>query len=226
VSVIAVLLAAGAGSRLGRGPKALLPYRGRTLVEQLAGELRAGGCSGVVIVLGAGADDVRRQGRLEDYRVVANARWASGLGSSFRLGVAAAEGAEAVLVALVDQPGVTSALVRRLLERHRPGRITAAAYSPEVITGGYAASSTPAPNPASTAPGHSSAALAPEIKLRRGHPIVFDASLAAAAAAEAAGDAGARDYLDRHPELIDLVDCSDLGSPADVDTPADLHLLD
>ncbi len=29
----AVLLAAGAGTRLGLGPKALLPFRGRTLVE-------------------------------------------------------------------------------------------------------------------------------------------------------------------------------------------------
>lgn len=32
----AVLLAAGAGTRLGLGPKALLPFRGRTLVEVLA----------------------------------------------------------------------------------------------------------------------------------------------------------------------------------------------
>jgi nicotine blue oxidoreductase len=40
----AVLLAAGAGTRLGRGPKALLPFRGRTLVEVLADVLLAGGC--------------------------------------------------------------------------------------------------------------------------------------------------------------------------------------
>ena len=32
----AVLLAAGAGTRLGLGPKALLPFHGRTLVEVLA----------------------------------------------------------------------------------------------------------------------------------------------------------------------------------------------
>ncbi|EMY32227.1 molybdenum cofactor cytidylyltransferase [Arthrobacter crystallopoietes BAB-32] len=61
--------------------------------------------------------------------------------------------------------------------------------------------------------------------MRRGHPLVFDGAHAAAAAALAAGDAGARTYLAEHPELVDLVDCSDLGSAADVDTPADLPLL-
>ena len=219
---VAVLLAAGAGSRLARGPKALLPYRGRTLVEHLAGELRAGGCGDVVIVLGAGADDVRRRCRLEDYRVVHNPDWASGMGSSFRLGVAVAEGAEAILVALVDQPEVNAALVRRLLERHRTGRVTAAAYRADAIAGG---------NPDGAAARHRPAApqgttQAAEPKLRRGHPLVFDAPLAVEAAAEAAGDAGARNYLGRHPELIDLVDCSGLGSAADVDTEADLPLLD
>ena len=54
-----MLLAAGAGSRLGRGPKALLPYRGRTLVEHLAQVLRDGGCRETVVVLGAGAAEVR-----------------------------------------------------------------------------------------------------------------------------------------------------------------------
>ncbi|WP_336714805.1 nicotine blue oxidoreductase [Arthrobacter sp. USHLN218] len=220
---VAVLLAAGGGSRLGRGPKALLPFRGRPLVEHLAGELRAGGCSDVVIVLGAGADEVIRQCRLEGYRVVRNADWASGMGSSFRLGVAAAEGADAVVVALVDQPGVSATLIRRLLERHRPGRVTAAAYRAETTVGenpdgGAAEHRRPAPASGTVQPA--------EPRLQRGHPLVFDASLAVEAAAEAAGDAGARNYLRRRPELVDLVDCSDLGSAADVDTPADLPLLD
>ena len=44
-------------------------------------------------------------------------------------------------------------------------------------------------------------------------------------AASATGDAGARTYLAAHRELVDLVDCSDLDSGADIDTVADLHLL-
>jgi len=192
----AILLAAGSGTRLGRGPKALLPYKGQALLEHLAGELRAGGCTDVVIVLGAGAGDVRQKCRLEGCRVVENPDWAGGMASSFRAGVAAAADADAVLVALVDQPGVSAALVRRLLEQHRPGRITAA---------GFRAADGPS--------------------LLRAHPLVFDAAHAASAAGLATGDAGARAYLSQHPELIDLVDCSDLGSAADIDTEADLPLL-
>ncbi|EMY32637.1 hypothetical protein D477_019111, partial [Arthrobacter crystallopoietes BAB-32] len=128
MSATAILLAAGGGTRLGRGAKALLPYRGRTLVEHLAGELRAGGCTDVVIVLGAGADRVRRDCRLDGCIVVDNPDWESGMASSFRAGVAAAARAETVLVALVDQPDVSADLVQRLLQQHRPGRITAAGY--------------------------------------------------------------------------------------------------
>lgn len=192
----AVLLAAGAGTRLGLGPKALLPFRGRTLVEVLADVLLAGGCREVVAVLGADAATVRAAADLSRHRVLDNPDWATGMGSSFRLGVAAAAPWDHVLIALVDQPGLTPETVARLLASHRTGRVTAAAYR------------------------------APEGKLRRGHPLLLDAALRAAAAESATGDAGARHFLQAHPELVDLVDCSDLSGGEDLDTPDQLHLLD
>jgi nicotine blue oxidoreductase len=109
--------------------------------------------------------------------------------------VAAADPADHVLVALVDQPGLTPETVARLLAAHRPGRVTAAAYR------------------------------AADGTLRRGHPLVLDAGLRAEAAATATGVAGARFFLQAHPELIDLVDCSDLSGGEDLDTPDQLHLL-
>lgn len=195
-STTAVLLAAGAGTRLGLGPKALLPFRGRTLVEVLADVLLAGGCREVVIVLGADAAKVRAATDLGRHRVVDNPDWATGMGSSFRAGVAAADPADRVLMALVDQPGLTPETVARLLAAHRPGRVTAAAYRD------------------------------PEGKLRRGHPLLLDAGLRAEAAKTATGDAGARHFLRAHPDLVDLVDCSDLSGGEDLDTPDQLHLLD
>lgn len=51
------LLAVGVGTPLGRGPKALLPFRRRTLVEALAGKLRSGGCAEATVVLGAGTEE-------------------------------------------------------------------------------------------------------------------------------------------------------------------------
>lgn len=192
----AVLLAAGAGTRLGLGPKALLRFRGRTLVEVLADVLLAGGCREVVTVLGAGADAVRTATDLSRHRVIQNPDWASGMGSSLRAGVAAAAPEDHVLIALVDQPGLTAETVARLLASHRPGRLTAAAYRD------------------------------PEGKLQRGHPLLLDSSLRTEALASAAGDAGARIFLQAHPELIDLVDCSDLSAGEDLDTPEQLYLLD
>lgn len=191
-----MLLAAGAGTRLGLGPKALLPFRGRTLVEVLADVLVAGGCREVVAVLGADAAAVRAGTDLSRHRVIDNLDWAGGMGSSFRLGVAAAAPEDHVLIALVDQPGLTAATVARLLASHRPGRVTAAGYR------------------------------SAEGKLRRGHPLLLDAGLRAEAVETAAGDAGARFFLQARPELIDLVDCSDLSGGADLDTPDQLHLLD
>jgi CTP:molybdopterin cytidylyltransferase MocA len=36
------------------------------------------------------------------------------------------------------------------------------------------------------------------------------------------GDTGARPFLRAHPDLVTLVECGDVGSPDDVDTPEDL----
>lgn len=215
VPTVAVLLAAGSGSRLGRGPKALLPFHGSTLVEHVAQALRDGGCTETVVVAGSGSAELQalqataaarpaghsRARALAACHLVVNEDWATGMGGSFRLGVASINPGHNVLVALVDQPGVTAGLVARLLAAHQPGRITAAGYA--------------------QAPGSG-----PTPSLVRGHPIIFSPSLAAAAAALSEGDAGARAFLRAHPELIDIVDCSDLSGGADVDTPADLRLLD
>jgi len=196
-----VVLAAGAGTRLGLGPKALLPFRGRPLVEAVAGTLLDGGCREVVVVLGAGASEVQAASSLDGFRVVTNPDWQSGMGSSFLLGDGAADPADHLLIALVDQPGLPPETVARLLARHRPGRITAAAYRRgDSSDGGQAA-------------------------LRRGHPLLIDVSLRGAVSATVTGDAGARGFLRSHPDLVDEVDCSDQSTGEDVDTPDQLGLL-
>ena len=125
---VALLLAAGEGRRLGLGPKALLPYRGRPLVEHAVSVLRTGGCARVVVVLGAGADEVTARADLDGCQVVGNPDWPSGMGSSLRAGLAALPpAASAALVALVDTPGVTAGAVARLLDAHRRGSALAAA---------------------------------------------------------------------------------------------------
>ncbi len=190
----AVLLAAGAGTRLGRGPKALLPFRGRTLVEVLADVLLDGGCREAVVILGAGAEWVRKVPGLQPHSLVENPDWQTGMGSSFKLGLTTARPQDHVLVALVDQPGLTPETVGLLLKAHTPGRVTAAAYRNDSYSEGLGSGGTGAEG----GPGN----------VRRGHPLLLDATLRAKAAASATGDAGARFFLQAHPELIDLVDCT------------------
>ncbi|MGW5469043.1 nucleotidyltransferase family protein [Streptomyces chartreusis] len=115
--VAGLLLAAGGGRRLGGRPKALLPHRGRPLVEHAAGVLRTAGLTHVHVVLGARAADVREQAELGDCVLVENPDWADGMGSSLRAGLdsLAGTGATATLVSLVDQPGIGPEAMARVL---------------------------------------------------------------------------------------------------------------
>jgi nicotine blue oxidoreductase len=120
---LGLVLAAGAGRRLG-GPKAPLVVGGERLVDRAVRVLREGGCDPVLVVLGAWVGDV------PDATVVINAEWASGLGSSLRAGLRAAEGhpdSDRALVTLVDLPGLTGAAVARVAAH--PGDLVAASYA-------------------------------------------------------------------------------------------------
>lgn len=192
-----VVLAAGAGTRLGHGPKALLQHHGQPLVEIVAANLLSGGCHEVLIIVGAKAHLVEASANLAPYRTIVNNDWQTGMGSSFLAGAHAASVSDHIVVALVDQPGLTTEVVRRLLKFHKPGRITSAAYRDP---------------------------REPDI-LRRGHPMVIDVSLREQVAATVTGDAGARDFLRNNPWLVDLIDCSDQSTGEDVDTPEQMYRL-
>ncbi|MFD7478696.1 NTP transferase domain-containing protein [Streptomyces sp. NPDC059837] len=129
--VAGLLLAAGGGRRLGGRPKALLEHRGRPLVEYAVGVLRAAGCSRVHVVLGARADAVRERARLDGCVLVDNPEWERGMGSSLRAGLGSltGTGARAVLVSLVDQPGIGPRAVARVLAAYRDdASLASAAY--------------------------------------------------------------------------------------------------
>jgi nicotine blue oxidoreductase len=128
--VAGLVLAAGGGSRYG-SPKALVRLRGRLLVERAAELLAAGGCDPVVVVLGAAADQVLAAARLPrtGVRTVVNPDWPTGMGSSLRVGLAAVPAAaEAVVVTLVDTPGLGPESVRRLVAAGGPDGAAQATY--------------------------------------------------------------------------------------------------
>jgi CTP:molybdopterin cytidylyltransferase MocA len=127
--VAGVLLAAGGGRRMG-GPKALLRYDGRLLVERGTDLLRDGGCDPVHVVIGAAADQVLATASLGDAVAVRNEDWETGLASSLRAGLLSIPSdVDAAVVALADQPGVTPEVIRRLVSAYRDGaRLAVATY--------------------------------------------------------------------------------------------------
>jgi len=128
VQTAGLILAAGGGRRYGM-PKALVAYEGKLLVDRAAETLRAAGVERSVVVLGAEAPSVLEKAAELPPSVI-NPDWASGLGSSLRVGLEALTGtpAEAVVVLLVDMPKVTAEAVRR---------VTALAADDALVMGGY-----------------------------------------------------------------------------------------
>jgi CTP:molybdopterin cytidylyltransferase MocA len=193
-------------------PKALIrDGDGVPWVVRTARVLAEAGCSPVVVVVGASADEVRAELITEPVQVVEATNWTEGMSASLRVGLTslrdlpaaaspaasaasaasagpppeAADVGEAVVVVPVDLPGLTSAAVRRVLESASTDALVRATY-----TG---------------SPGH-------PVLIGRTH---WDGVIASAHA-----DAGARDYLRAH--RVQLVACDDVGDGADADTPDDL----
>ena len=181
-TVAGLVLAGGAGRRFG-GPKALAVIAGERLVDRAVRTLREGGVAPLYVVSGAVHLDV------VGAEVVTNGDWATGMGSSMRVGLSAmpADVGAAVIV-LVDQPGISAAAVARLV----------------AVADGDAVLAT------ATYDG------------RQGHPVLIGREYWPEVEEGAVGDVGARDVLRRHGSVLRRVECADVASMADVDTPAEL----
>ena len=111
-----LLLAAGAGRRMGL-PKALVvDERGSWLTRGVA-ILRDGGCGRVTVVLGAEAQRAHTLTSGLDVTVVVAEDWPEGMGASLRTGLRSLDGSadQAALVSLVDLPDLVPEVVARVI---------------------------------------------------------------------------------------------------------------
>jgi molybdenum cofactor cytidylyltransferase len=138
--IAGIILAAGASSRFGRA-KQLLDWKGQPFVRAVAKTALEAGLGPVVVVTGANAEQVQAAVNDLDVTVVHNEEWKGGQGSSIRAGIAAlTPGPPSALLRdatqsprvgegnlggaiflLVDQPQVTTSVIRALVEKHAEG---------------------------------------------------------------------------------------------------------
>jgi molybdenum cofactor cytidylyltransferase len=112
----AVLLAAGAGSRLGGRPKSLLELGGVPLIRRQLVALSGAGIDEVVVVLGHHADAIEAAVRDFPVTLARNPSPDDGQVSSVRIGLQAlSPKLDAVIVALADQPMINAQDITALI---------------------------------------------------------------------------------------------------------------
>ena len=194
MSTVGLILAGGESRRFG-GPKQLIDWEGRPLLEHMVERVRGWPqVNSIYVVLGARAERIMDRVQLPSVTVVENLEWEEGLASSLRAGLDALIGertAERALVVLADQPTVPDEVVPRLFEARRRSR------RPVII---------------------------PRYRFVRGHPVLIDRSLWDRLVAGLKGDQGARNLFLSHPEWVEEVFVAS-DAPPDIDTPKDLDRL-
>ena len=108
--ISAIVLAAGESTRYGRTKQL-------ELLEPVLQNLRKSKVGETVVVLGAHADDVRKQIRFERERVVFNPDFANGMSTSLQAGLREIKG-DAALIVLADQPFVRPETFDRIIAEY------------------------------------------------------------------------------------------------------------
>ncbi len=223
--MVGVLLAAGAGTRMG-GNKAMTNHKGLSFLAQGVRHLWAA-CDVVVVVLGHDAKRVQQQSEEEfvrlvdsgaltadlheaqqngakdlELRFVVNAGWKAGMLSSARVGLA--EGLrsrpDALLVMPVDHPKIKGETVGEIGAVMREA-LGAAGKKGSKSRDGFAY------------------ALVPRFKGHRGHPLAMSPLLAKAIVKDK--DAvDLNDAVRRQTRLMGFYDVKDAGIIANINTPA------
>jgi molybdenum cofactor cytidylyltransferase len=195
MTVGAVLLAAGAGERLGRRPKALLELGGVPLILRQLIALSGAGVDEVVVVLGHHAAAVEAAIGAFPITLVHNPIPDDGQASSVRAGLRAlSPRIDAVIVALADQPLIDAQDIVSLISAYKQ-RGDAAMVVPRVAVDG----AKPLP----------------------GNPVMFDAALREQWL-DGSANLACRQWRLANPERVRWFDTDNRRYRVDIDTPEDL----
>lgn len=212
----AVVLAAGASSRMGQAKAALpLGTTGETVVSRVVRTLLTAGLPSVTVVAGAHIDAVRAAMPAFEprARVVEHLGWAEGQLSSLLAGLAAVDDPqlEAILVTLVDVPLVRPDSVAAIVAAWRESRAP--------IVRPVDPSTRPADLQNASPPGSLRAGGA-----RHGHPVIFDRAVFDDLRS-ADPRIGAKAIFAAHAARRLDVPIRDAGAYIDIDTPAEYRTV-
>ena len=192
MTVGAVVLAAGAGSRLGGRPKALLELGGVPLILRQLVALSGAGVDEVVVVTGHHAEAIEAAVRPFPITLAHNAAPDDGQPSSVRIGLQAlSPKLDAVMVALADQPLINEQDITALIGAFKK-RGDASMVVPRVASD--------------------------DGERLPGNPVIFDAALREEWLAGSA-DLACRKWRLAHPERVHWFDTDNRRYRIDIDTP-------
>ena len=195
-SIGAVLLAAGAGSRLGHRAKALLELGGVPLILRQLIALSGAGVDEVVVVLGHHAEAIEEAVKPFPITLARNPDPEHGRASSVRVGLQALSPRhDAVLVALADQPLIDAQDITALIGAFKK-RGDAAMVVPRVRRD--------------------------DGQFEPGNPVIFDGALREQWLAGDA-DLACRRWREANPQRIAWLDTDNRRYCLDIDTPQDIE---
>jgi molybdenum cofactor cytidylyltransferase len=188
--IVAVVLAAGESSRMGR-PKALLPIEGVRFIERIVNSLKSTKVGKILVVLGHNAEEMRQKIADLPVLIVVNNEYKKGQLSSLVAAIRDIQSRQSsaeldgILVHLVDHPYVNPILVDVMIDRF---------YESKKLI------------------------VVPRYHGRRGHPVIFSRSLFSELL-NAALDQGAKTVVHAHQKDTLEIDTEDEGVTIDIDTP-------
>jgi molybdenum cofactor cytidylyltransferase len=130
-----VILAGGASLRMGGRPKQMIVYGDKTLLKNAVDEANAAVNNRVMVVTGANYELLEVELSQLPVHVIYNDNWQQGMATSIQCGLASLlkiyPDLDAVIFSVCDQPFISSALFKQLIEKHWQGKnsIIASYYS-------------------------------------------------------------------------------------------------
>jgi len=123
--ISSIILAAGESRRVGK-LKQLLPFGNSTIIETVIDNLLSAKLDEVIVILGHAAERIKAQIQRKPVKIIYNSNYKLGMLTSVQCGVLAAnkkiqsltsdDSRNGFLIALVDQPFLTSDIIKNLVE--------------------------------------------------------------------------------------------------------------